>query len=283
MNDPSLNSFYINTGDANSLLKLEGINNLSISKNISFSDLYSLGGLESSLSINAPQVVEVSFDRFLFNTDILDVLFQYTGSNPISEAYLVDSKKYKINDLYLQSYSAGFSIGELPKINTKFLSFGSNVEELSNSTLLSSSNASQNISMPTLGSIFISGSNLPDDFIKNIYSFEYNIEINRQPYYTIGSLLPTEVCEILPLKITLSINSKVYDNSLVNIFPSNFYKNSTNQNSDKFNFNLVVKNTGDSSFISYPSPNSTLVSSSIQASSNNTLEIKRNFVGYYGL
>lgn len=269
MNDPSLQKIYYQSG--NNLVELDGVNNLSIAKSTSFSDQFMLGGDSSLIQVNAPEQVEVSFDRsFIKNDD----LFRLTGSSPIEKLYVYDSKKfYLLNNLYLNTYSVGFSVGELPRISSKFTSYGEDIVQNSNPTL-KIVNSDNQYDVPKLGSISITGSSSAEiTNIHNIYSFDYSLEMNRQPFYTVGSLKPTEVCPILPIKINFSINSKMKDeSSLIKI-------SSRVQN----NLNFDISISGSFSTMSFPIRSAQLISSDIVLSSSNTLELKRQFIGYYGL
>jgi hypothetical protein len=269
MNDPKLQKIYYECN--NNLIELNGINNLSISKNTSFADQFILGGDSSLLQVNSPEQIEVSFDRSFIQKDDL---LRLTGSMPINKTYVYDSEKfYLINNLYLNSYSAGFSVGELPKINTKFISYGNSIIQNSNPLLNIIASPNQ-ISIPKLGSISITGTSSSEiNDIHNIFSFDYSLEINRQPFFTIGSIEPSEVCPILPIRINFSINSKMKDEkSLIKI-------SSINQN----NLNFDISISGQTSNMSFPVRKAQLVSSEIVLSNSNTLELKRQFIGYYGL
>ena len=109
--------------------KIDAINNISLSKNNSFSEHYGLGSIQLPVNVNAPQSTELSIDRFLMYDNSIDskqedIFYRYSGSNPLSEAIVYDNDTlYKVKNLYLTNYSIGFSIGELPRINTKFTSY----------------------------------------------------------------------------------------------------------------------------------------------------------------
>jgi hypothetical protein len=269
MNDPQLQKIYYECN--NNLIELNGVSNLSITKNTSFVDQFILGGDSSAMQVNAPEEIEVSFDRSFIQSDDL---FRLTGSFPIQKTYIYDSEKfYLLNNLYLNTYSVGFSIGELPRISTKFTSYGGSIIQNSNPTLDIVSPLSE-LDIPKLGSILITGSSSSEiNDIHNIFSFDYSLDINRQPFYTIGSLNPTEVCPILPIRINFSVNSKMKDEkSLVQI---------SSRNQDNLNFDISV--SGKNSIMNFPIRRAQLISSDITLSSSNTLELKRQFIGYYGL
>jgi hypothetical protein len=271
MNDPSLHKLYYRNNSSN-YVELYGINNISLSKGTSFAEQYLLGGNYSAMQVNAPEQVDLSFDRsFIRNDDLL----QYTGSSPISQIYILNgSIYYLLNNLYLNSYSAAFSVGELPKISTKFTSYGF---EMQHSLALPKNPTVQTYKydVPKLGSIYIAGTDSNDlTGIYNIFSFDYSIEINRQAIFSVGTKVP-EVCPILPLKINFSINSKLKNESLL---INNSFSKISNKN---YNFDIVV--SGSQYQMNYPIRNSQLISSEISLSNINSIEVKRQFLGYYGL
>lgn len=275
MIDPSLYKVYYLSGSNNEkkLIQLNGINNLLINQNISFETNFLLGGIQSSSSINAPKQIEVTFDRSYMQQD---PLIKFTGNNFIEKLLVSNgSQLYEVSNLYLKSYSAGFSVGDVPKINTAFVSFGEKINLINSLPYNNIYELNSELDIPKLGSIFLSG--LHSQTFKeslNIFSFDYSININRQPYYTVGSEKPTEVCPILPLEISVSINSKLPD----------FSKN-TEMVLEKYakytEFDIVI--SGTNSNFSFPFRNGKLINTSIQLANQNTVEVKNNYLGYYGL
>ena len=275
MIDPSLYKVYYLSGSNNEkkLIQLNGINNLLINQNISFETNFLLGGIQSSSSINAPKQIEVTFDRSYMQQD---PLIKFTGNNFIEKLLVSNgSQLYEVSNLYLKSYSAGFSVGDVPKINTTFVSFGEKINLINSLPYNNIYELNSELDIPKLGSISLSG--LRSQTFKeslNIFSFDYSININRQPYYTVGSEKPTEVCPILPLEISVSINSKLPD----------FSKN-TEMVLEKYakytEFDIII--SGTNSNFSFPFRNGKLINTSIQLANQNTVEVKNNYLGYYGL
>jgi len=269
MNDSNIQKFYYQSGDK--LIALNGLNDLTVNNNISFAEHFMLGGVESSIQINAPQQIEVSFNRSFI---AYDDLFKYTGSNPISKVYIYNGDRfYYLNNLYLNTYSASFTVGDIPKISTKFILYGSQMYQDSYPSL-DIIDYVDNIDIPKLNSISITGTSA--DKIKNLYnifSFDYNLEVNRQPYYNIGSEDVSEVCEILPIKINFSITSKIKD--------ENNKIDSIEIMQDNLNFDISV--SGSLQTMSFPVRKAQLMSTELIMSNSNTLDFKRNFIGYYGL
>ena len=81
------------------------------------------------------------------------------------------------------------------------------------------------------------------------------------------------MCEITPLGIKFSLTSKIKDeNMLINI-PKIVQNN--------LNFDIIV--SGTSHKINYEIRNAQLVQTEILSNSNDLIEIRRNFIGYYGI
>jgi hypothetical protein len=271
--------FYSGTLIDGGFIEIDGVNNLSFSKNISVSEAYFLGGLEAAKNINAPQEIQLSFDRSFVQKDYF---LNYTGKDPILKFFVYDgSQYYEMSNMYLKSYSAAFSVGDLPKINTTFISYGTDIQE-SETLRLGVNNPvytsiKHEVDIPNLDSIYITG-DFDDNFKSKykIFGFDYNIEMNRQVYYSVGSAEPVEVSTILPLRITSSINSKVSS-----VSKNLAYPNFVNPNEKYLTFDIVVSGSGY--LFNLPMKKATLVNMESQFSSQNTLEIKRNFIGYHGL
>ena len=269
MNDPSEYKIYYKD-DFGKNQQLYGVNNLSLVKRTSYANEYLLGGIIPASSLNSPEQLELSFDRSFVSQDNL---FKYTGFVPIKQIHIAyEDKKYSLRDLYLNSYSAGFSIGELPKVNTKFTSYGGELFYPEDELGTLSENFVYDI--PKLGSISIKESGVPDIISNSIFSFDYSIEMNRQPYFSIGKKT-ADISSLLPLTINLSINSKLIKGQLSSEidFPKIQEKN--------YNFNISVSGSGY--LMNFPITNSRLISSEVIFSSENTAEIKTQFLGYYGL
>jgi hypothetical protein len=275
MIDPSLYKVYYLSGvSTKKLIELNGINNLSINENISFEPSVLLGGLAASSSINSPKQIELTFDRTYTEKD---PLINYTGNNFIEKLFVYNgSQYYEISNPYLRNYSAGFSVGDLPKISTSFTSIGEDVVLSNTAPNLEIIKLNSEFSAIKLCSIFISGINQQNSFKENfnIFSFDYSINLNRQPYYTVGNCRPIEVNLILPLEISVSINSKLPNNSINHEMVQDKYSKFTN-------FDIIV--SGQYSMFSLPFRNGKLINTSVQLASQNTIEIKNNYLGYYGL
>lgn len=310
MQNPDTIQFYYHPDNPNEILQsttktlhlVNGINNFSISKSVSIEQQNLLGVGNLFPVPNSAIETSISFDRSFICKDPLLFL---TGSKPLYNSYLkYNTKLVCMKDLYLTNYSVGFSIGELPVINTKFSTFlddtASSYSINRNANPFIASQFSEycppilNSEIPSLGSIRITGTCAQElMFCNNIFSFDYSLEIRRQNFYSVGSRNPT-VHTIYPMIINFSINSKFVcyreegtwpaylADSKSTIFKTNDGYTITPTSIDRYyDFDILVSGTTQTIF--YPIRCAKLVSSEIQNSSSTTPEIKKNFIGYYGV
>lgn len=280
--DPVFYKIYYYSGVANSgnFIEVDGVNNLTIQKQLSFAEQFSLGGINSSFNLNAPQEIKISFERSFVQNDFL---FNFTGSDPIKKFIAFDGVKYyEISNLYLDNYVASFSVGSLPRIVTNFTAYGENItqkNQLDFNGQVKSVSKDIEFELPSLDSISITGNfnnNIKDKF--NIYQFDYNMSIKRQPFYSIGSTVPINVSQILPLDISVSITSKVPQSSVPIQMPEYFSA------TDNFlNFDINISGEASNYLFRLPVRNARLISSEIRMSTNDILDLNRGIIGNYGL
>ena len=277
MIDSSFNKVYFETGIGN-FLQIEGISNFSINKTTSFDNPYVMGGQISAFQVNSPTRIDVSFDRSFIQKDFV---FDYIQNNPLRSIYIQQDNfycYYKVSNLYLTSYSANFSVGELPKISAKFSSYYNSLQETPFEMTFANMFTYQ-LDIPKLNSIVITDTDdkIIDDtknsLIRNqkITSFDFSMNLKRQPYYTIGSTLPNEIVSTSPNDINFSITTKRYfsdilefDTTMDEIKPSS-----------NLNFNIYISGL---ELMKFPIINSRLVSreNTFQSSSSmNNLIINR--------
>lgn len=275
MIDTSFSKFYYLSGSLSNgkFIDLDGVENLTLTESTSFTKNYMLGGIDSSAMINSPYQVEISFERSFIQNDFL---FTFTGADPISKVNFFNGNKYyELDDLYLNTYSANFTIGDLPKINTKWTSYGNKFSERDSITQYNSNPiqiVTLNQDIPKINSISISGDygNIKD--FSNIYAFDYSLNVLRQPYYSVGSLSAKEVCPILPLEISMSITSRISSEQKIQ---------KVDALSNELSFSILISGTGG--IMNFPIRKVKQVSEDITNSSRSVVEIKRNFIGTYGL
>ena len=271
MYDPYRQRLYY-TQNSITYCSLSGITNISIAKNISYADSYSLGGVCSPLQVNAPTQVEINLEFDLVQRN--DFL-QYTGANPICFKIFNGLNHVYVPNLYLDSYSAQFTVGSIPKVNAKFISYCGEMLHSSAPAIITENPFA--IEIPNLNSISLSGLSLFTDGIlnnQNIYSFTYSANSKRCVFYDTYLTNP-DVILILPIVTSATINSKfigaaVNESTVSAINPTR-----------TLNFYIVNSNTTSTGM--FPITNSSLISSDFRYSSSNFLELKRDYLGYYGI
>lgn len=275
--DPSINKIYYLSGNLGNkkYIELNDISNFSIQSAVATDNSLMLGMKDNGLYINSPYEVRVTFSRdYLFSDNILN----FTGSDPISQLYFYNGKSYfLIKNLYLTNYSSSFSIGNLPTIQNSFVSYG---EKICKIDFMNEDyeTIQPEFDIPNLSSISISGmvgyyDEMPTD---NVYEFNYSININRQPFYSIGQTAPIKVETIFPFSVQASVNSlatKEYKNYEISSYE--------NINLKYKNFDILV--SGNVKTSCFPIRNSILTETNFNLDSNSAMNIQRNYIGYYGL
>ena len=99
----------------------------------------------------------------------------------------------------------------------------------------------------------------------------------RQPYFSVGSFLPKEICLILPIEISFSLNSKLLAKDADYIEEERKWPTSL----EVFNFDITVSNSTET--FRFPVRNARLVSRNRSIQASNVMEVKSNYLGYYGL
>ena len=275
--DVKENNLFLNlsTEELVRIEELKDVTNLSIQDSVNYNGCYTIGGLNNSFLITSPKNISVSFDRnFLEN----DFLLKFTGKSPILDLFIYDGiQYYHLKNLYLTDYSVNVSVGEIVNIKNSFTSYGENLLQTkclpSNFTI---NTGNDFLSIPNLNSISIEGSSSQSLKNKNnIYSLTYSSKINRQPFYSIGSLTPICVETILPIEISIQEQTK-------NKIDFCYFKSPQVAN-DTCYINFYIKISGCNCDTIFPIVNAKLINSQIQFNSQNILDISNSYLGFYGL
>ena len=299
-------SKYDETSNTQVWNKIKGVENISLNHSISYSDPFLLGGIIAPSTINAPIQTSLTIDKYVYDEE------QFTLNSNINPScfYIYNGQQYHIlTNAYLTDFSVSFSIGDIPKMSTKFSSFEYILDSnksfpkksyfpygmIKRHTLEKheqqdywqvindpesskyqhgkenySLNASDDIFFPQLDSIFISGRNMLE--IQNnhcIYGIDYSVSYNLQSLFSVGDAFPM-VIPLPPNKVSLSITSKI-DNENIHKFENLFQ--------DNLEFTVVVSGVSTSCNF-YPISGAKLISQEMQISSCNILDFKRNYIGY---
>lgn len=274
LTSPSINKIFYSSGSNlfKKYFEINGLSDVSLENSISLTNEFSLGLKNNSSFINSPLEIKFSFTRDYVNNDYL---LNFTGESPIEEIYFFNGNDYfLIKNLYLTNYSASFSVGSIPSIKNDFVAYGEKINQIQ--YIDDSYEISKvEIDIPKLNSIYISGLYEGINKQYGLYEFNYSLNINRQPFYSIGNLSPVKISTIFPHQVQSSLNfvtSK--QNYFENIVEDNFKKSYKD-------FDILV--SGSNYISSFPMRNSSLINSSISLSSDSSAILTKNYIGYYGL
>jgi len=238
-------NFYLN----NSIIS--GVQGVNISYNNNVDSSLAVNDSNSNYFVSNPIVANLDIDYLLSQKDrfinfITGDLFE--GKVEYGNKFLTFSSGY------LTNYSLNYRLGEYPIVNTKNIIFG----ELGNTSGVFSyiPNRLNNF---TLGDSCYAEISLNEVNSNRLESFSIEIEVPREPVYTIGNYLPDNVIIKYPIYINMDLNfsmSEYNQEKVSNIFtgiksyPANIKIKEYNSNS-----NLLVLNlsglVNDQSSINY--------------------------------
>jgi hypothetical protein len=264
---------------SNSLIYLDGINSINVSKTTNRDEGLFLGGGLMPAIPNQQSQITISVDKSFLQHD---PIYTLTGNSKIDHFYFYDGIRFlALKDLYLNSMQASFTIGDLPKISFSLSSYNGYFVEIA--SLNTGSAIKYEKIIPRLNSIYIdlinssSTSNIKNNI--DIYSIDYSVNINRVPQYSIGDYNEVEVIQMLPLQISSTISAKQKDfgseNYLLNPFAIR-----DNQFS-YYDFDIKVSGS-ENSITKFPIRKTILKTSERSSNSQGYLDVKYGFDGIIG-
>ena len=268
MYDTTLNydcHFFISGADGTpSARELSGIESLDIGYSNSSNVLAPLGTTHGLTTVAGATSQTVSFSR---NLIYQDPIYGFRGaSEAMAGSFNYNNNaSYGFNSGYLSSYSVNCAVGAIPKVNASFI-----VYDEMRSGVNATGTANTNIYIPSQGSITATCDNSSSN---RVIGFDYSLTINKKPYYTIGSEIPTEVKHISPIQYSASVQMEVDDTFLQSGF--NFLN-------DRENKTVVfsVKGRDGQNIQSLGIPNASLVSEQLTSSSDGAVRLTLNYIGH---
>jgi hypothetical protein len=268
---------------SNSLIYLDGVNSINVSKTTSRDEGLFLGGGLIPPMPNQSSQISVTIDKSFLQHD---PIYTLTGDKKIDHFYFYDGVRFlSLNDLYLNSMQTSFTVGDLPKMSFSLSSYNGFFKEIS--SLNTGSAVKYEKVIPKLNSISIDLFNqTATTNIKNnidIYSIDYSININRIPHYSIGDHNEVEVTQILPLQVSSSISAKQKqlgsENFLINPFHTS--------DAQYVYYDFDIKISGSGNLITcFPMRKTVFKTSERNSNSQGYLDVKYGFNGiiggYYG-
>jgi hypothetical protein len=268
MYDTTLNydcHFFISGVDGSpSARELSGVESLDIGYSNSSNVLAPLGTTRGLTAVGGATSQTVSFSRNLIYED---PILAFTGASEAMAGSFnySNNASYGFNSGYLSSYSVNCAVGSIPKVNTSFV-----VYDEMRSGVNATGTVPTPIYIPSQGSITATCDNSSSN---RVIGFDYSLTMNKKPYYTIGSEIPTEVKHIDPIQYSASVQMEVDDTFLKSGFDFlNARENKT------VSFLLSAKNGDGIQLLSIP--NASLVSEQLTSSSDGAVRLTLNYVGH---
>lgn len=244
--------------------QLSGVDNVSIAHSSPLENSLVLG-TDFGFNLNGPFTAEISMDRSLL---YIDPMINFTGDSSFSGNFLYNGKNYSFTSGYLNRYSIDCSVGDIPRVSCTMSVYGQLKETPYTPTILTH----PTIFIPSPKSISVSGDNTNTNRVK---SFSYELNINRQPIYSLDSFADVDnVVFIPPINISASISLDAYD------FTPEDYKSFVSSTDSK-QFNIKINDrTSNTEILNLNIPNIQLVNQNLSSTSENSLTISNNYLGY---
>lgn len=233
-------NFYLN----NSIIS--GIQNVQISYDNNIGTSLAVNDGNLNYFISKPIAADLSLDYLLIKND---PLIKYVTGNAFSGKIEYGNKFFTFSSGYLTNYSINYALGEYPKVSTRISIFG----ELGNTSgAFSYKPINFNNSLLPIGDINYVNLNLNEANNNRLESFNLDIEVSKEPIYTIGNYLPDEVIIKYPININLNFNfsmseydqekiTNIFNQIATNTLDITFKEYNTSKDLLKFNFSNLTK------------------------------------------
>jgi len=244
--------------------ELLGVENVDVSYSHSPSVARFLGNSIGSTMVASDAQKQVSFSRYLiYNDPILSL----TGDSPTSGSINYNGQAYGFNSGFLTEYSVNCAVGAIPSVNAALSVYGAMQSGINHS----GSVAAPTIYIPNQGSITLTCDNSTTN---RVVGFDYSIKINREPIYTIGSILPAEIIRDPVIEYRSSVQIDVDDA---------FLQNSTGFLSARQNktVTFTIKSKDNTQTLQQVTiPNASLIGETLASSADGGVKLTLNYVGH---
>ena len=195
-------------------------------------------------------------------------VLRYVDGTPISGSINYGGNSFGFESGYLSEYSFSAGIGQIPESQIAISVFGDIGKGIEHPT----NGPTPEIQIPNQGSIELN----VDGYQNNrVTDFSYNIRIDKNPIYAIGSEFPVDVQTTFPITQQASFNIDVNDYEIDSI---KSYLIKPKQIED---LRIILKNPINESVIdSFNIKNARLVSQSINSNSTDLLTVSLTYNGY---
>jgi len=244
--------------------ELLGVENVDVSYSHSPSVARFLGNSIGSTMVASDAQKQVSFSRYLiYNDPILSL----TGDSPTSGSINYNGQAYGFNSGFLTEYSVNCAVGAIPSVNAALSVYGAMQSGINHS----GSVTAPTIYIPNQGSITLTSDNSTTN---RVVGFDYSIKINREPIYTIGSILPAAIIRDPVIEYRSSVQIDVDDA---------FLQNSTGFLSARQNktVTFTIKSKDNAQTLQQVTiPNASLIGETLASSADGGVKLTLNYVGH---
>lgn len=233
--------------------KLSGVSNVSLGYSNPLESSPVLGDAGFGFYLNGPIEGSVDFSRALIYND---PILAFTGDSSFSGNFSYGGKAYYFESGYLTNYSVSCGVGEIPQVNARVSVWCG----LKSGESVPLSQVDEGIFIPSPKSIVVSGL----DFASNrVRSFNYNLDITRQPVYSLEGGRQAESINFMgPINVSASVDIEVSDSNV-----RDSYSFTEQLSSDSVS--ILVKDRSLSNIISsFNVPNCTVFGETIQLSAD---------------
>ena len=180
-------NFYLNDS------LVSGLQSLSISNNNNINGSFLINDNIKNYYVSGPITSNIELEYILSSSDRF---IMYTGDNYFSGRVEYGDNFFSFSSGFLTNYSINYKLNEYPRASVSLVIFG----ELSNNSGIKN-NQIKNINQFTVSDNCYLDIDLEEADENRLESFNININVPRQPNYTVDSYLPEYVLIKYPITI----------------------------------------------------------------------------------
>jgi hypothetical protein len=244
--------------------KLSGVNDINGGYSLRKSPLNVLGGGYAQNGMSGPPEGNFSFSRGMICVDPLSNL---TGDIGFSGGFQYLDKSFSFTSGYLTTYSVSCSVGEIPQINTDIAVFG----DIGSGISVTTTGAASAIQVPNQGSITVT---CGGSTTNRVTSFNYNINVQRDPIYKTNQLTPAQVNSVKPIELNADFTLSVSDYEVEALLTK-----LTSPSTENISVSILA-NDLSTNLQTFNIPNAHLVTNPIAASVGGDMAVTLSYVGY---
>lgn len=256
---------------------IPGVESFNIDSQNSASLVKPMGTTRGFTSISGPLKKTMSMSRSLIYKD--PILHRYTGYDTVMPMSILDDSEenyYGFESGYMNSYSVNCAVGAVPRVTTNFVIIDEIQSGVNSGQGLSS--LDNRISVPSQETLFVELLGVPE---ARIIGFDYSLNRRNKSFYSVGSTSVSKMETISPIEYRANVQLELDESFGIDM--NDFFQSTENKKID-----FDIKGRDNKKIQTMPIPNASLVSQSLNQSSNGLLKLNLSYVGHkqmntYGL